>query len=770
MSLVQEVVQKVVKLMPDKPVDPLIGREGAIGQPLSRLDGPVKVAGRARFTAEVALDRMVYAALVCSTVAKGRIDRLDAGEAERSPGVVAVMTYRNAPKMKAPPQMFSDRSSASVSNLRVMQDASIHWNGEAVAVVLAETQEQADHAASLVRVTYGPRRADLSFDAMISAAKPPKDILGEPAEVKVGDAEDALRDALVQVDAVYRTPRYNHNAIELHATTAEWHGDDALTIHDASQFLTGTRYTIAKVFGLDEDKIRVLAPFVGGAFGNKSVWSHTLLAIAAAKVTGRPVRLVLKRSDVFRLVGGRTLSEQRVALGARADGALAALIHTGTTAVVSHNAFPEQFSFPARHTYAAETLLSAQKIVELDMVANTSMRAPGESIGTFALESAIDELAVKTGIDPIELRRRLEPERDPSNGNSFSSRNIVEAYRRGAERFGWSKRKPAPRAQRDGEWMVGQGVAMATYPYYRMAGGSARIRLFADGHAVVQTAAHEMGMGTATVQTQHAAERLGLPLDRVSFEYGDTRMPNSPVAGGSSQTASIAAAVIAAAEKLTKELIGLAPKGSAVHGAKPGDVIARKGGLYRKDEPQRGESYASLLAAAGRECLEVEAEAPMPAEIMKYSMHSFGAQFCEVRVSEVTGEVRIARWLGSFDTGRILNPKTAASQLRGGIIMGIGMALTEESLFDERSGRFMNPTLAEYHVPVHLDVPEIDVIWNDIPDPHTPLGVRGIGEIGITGTAAAIANAIYHATGKRIRELPITLDKVLGTSIESPQA
>jgi xanthine dehydrogenase YagR molybdenum-binding subunit len=643
----------------------------------------------------------------------------------------------------------------------------VHWNGEPVAVVVAETQDQADHAASLVRVTYAPKRADLSFEAMVPNAKPPKDILGEPAEVKVGDPEKALSEAPIRVDATYRTPRYNHNAIELHATTAEWHGGDTLTLHDASQFLVGTRYTIAKVFGLDEARVRVLAPFVGGAFGNKAVWAHTLLAIAAAKVTGRPVRLVLKRSDVFRLVGGRTLSEQRVALGARADGTLAALIHTGTTAVVSHNAFPEQFCFPARHTYAADALLSAQKIVELDMVANTSMRAPGESIGTFALESAVDELAVKTGIDPVELRRRLEPTKDPSNGNPFSSRHIVEAYRRGAERFDWAKRNPKVRAQRDGEWMIGQGVAMATYPYYRMAGGSARIRLFADGRAVVQTAAHEMGMGTATVQTQHAAERLGLALDRVTFEYGDTRLPNSPVAGGSSQTASIAAAIIAASEKLNKELIALARRESPLHGARPDDVVARDGGLYRKDDPSRGETYETILTAASRADIEVEAPAPMPAEMMKYSMHSFGAQFCEVRVSDVTGEIRVARWLGSFDTGRILNPKTARSQFRGGIIMGIGMALTEESLFDERSGRFMNPSLAEYHVPVHLDIPEIDVIWNDIPDPHAPLGVHGIGEIGITGVAAAIANAVYHATGKRIRELPITLDKVLRAPIEA---
>ena len=475
-------------------------------------------------------------------------------------------------------------------------------------------------------------------------------------------------------------------------------------------------------------------PFVGGAFGNKCVWNHTFLAVAAAKLTNRAVRLALKRKDVFHLTGGRTPSEQRVALGANDDGTLVSLIHTGTTAVVSHSSFPEQFSFPARHLYATESALIQQKVVELNMVANTSMRAPGESIGTFALESALDELAIECGRDPIELRRRIEPERDLTKKTPFSSRHLVEAYRRGAERFGWARRNPVPRSQREGVWQIGQGVATAYYPYYRMPGGSARIRLTAEGRAVVQTAAHEMGMGTATVQAQHAAERLALPIENVSFEYGDTQFPDSPIAGGSSQTVSIVAAVVAAFDELVSQLLKLAGKDSPLGGAKVGEVQARDGGLYRSDNPARGESYQAILRRAGRDYLECTAAAPAPTEMLKYSMQSFGAQFCEVRVNEVTGEIRVSRWLGSFDTGRILNPKTATSQFRGGIIMGIGMALTEETFFDERSGRIINPSLAEYHVPVHLDVPHIDIIWNDIPDPHSPLGAHGVGEIGITGS------------------------------------
>jgi xanthine dehydrogenase YagR molybdenum-binding subunit len=470
---------------------------------------------------------------------------------------------------------------------------------------------------------------------------------------------------------------------------------------------------------------------------------------------------MLSREGVFRIVGGRTITEQRVALGAKADGTLAALIHTGGAAMTTHNACPEQFTFPARHLYAADAMKIAQEVADIDMLANTFMRGPGESIGTFALETAIDELAEKMQLDPIELRRRIEPEKDPTSGKDFSSRNLIDAYAKGAERFGWAKRNPEPGAIRDGEWLIGMGVATATYPYYRMPGGAARIRLSAEGHVTIEMASHEMGMGTATVQGQVAAERLGLPMDKVTFKYGDTAMPSGTLAGGSSQTASIGAAVIAAYDKLLPELLKLAGNDSPLAGLKADEAEARDGGLCRRDAPEQWESYVSILSRAGCHEVVCEAEAPQPLEMMRWSMHSYGAQFCEVRVSSVTGETRVTRFLGSFDCGRILNAKSAASQFRGGIIMGLGLALTEETLFDERTGRVMNPSLAEYHVPTHMDVPDIDVIWTDIPDPHTPVGARGIGEIGITGVGAAVANAVYNATGKRIRELPITLDKLM---------
>ncbi len=767
MSIVDTVKQAVtgavtgamVRLTPDAPVDPLATKHGALGRSVPRIDGPLKVGGRARFAAEVPMEGLTYAALVYSTVAHGRIVALDTAEAAGAAGVVLVMTHENAPRMAPPAVFMTNPRAAGASDLPIMQDASIHWNGEPVALVLADTQERADHAASLVRVTYEAMAANLSFEEAKGRAHAPDSVLGEPARIAIGDAEAALATAPYRVDRVYRTPRHSHSAIEPHAATVAWDGDK-LVVHDATQMLHATRWTLSGIFGIREEDIRILSPFVGGGFGGKGLWSHQILAIAAARLAKRPVRIALSREGVFRIAGGRTTTEQRVALGAKADGTLAALIHTGVAAMTAHNNCPEQFTFPARHLYAADSFLLDQKVADIHMLANTFMRAPGESVGTFALEAALDELAETMALDPIALRRRIEPDKDPTSGRAFSSRHLLDAYEAGAERFGWSQRSPVPRSRREGEWLIGMGMATATYPYYRMPGGAARIRLTAEG-AVVQMGGHEMGMGTATAQAQHAADRLGLPLERVRFEYGDTDLPAGTVAGGSSQTVSIAAAVMAASEVLTAQLLKLAGNDSPLGGLKAGEVEARDGGLHHKEDTGRGETYASILARAGREEVVAEAKAPMPMEVMKYAMHSYGAQFCEVRVSVVTGETRVTRFLGSFDCGRILNPQTARSQFRGGIIMGLGLALTEETQFDERTGRIMNPSLAEYHVPVHLDVPEIDVIWTDIPDPHSPLGAHGIGEIGITGVGAAVANAIHNATGRRIRELPITLDKLL---------
>lgn len=764
MSVMQKVMETVARYVPDQKPDPLMNAHEYVGQPFSRVDGHLKVTGGARFTAEFAIEGLAHAALVCSTIAKGRARRIDAASAERVPGVVAVITHETAPKMKPPSLMdVSHPKAFAASNLPVLQDNAVNWNGQPLAIVVADTLEQAEHAASLVRVEYERDDPHVSFDAAKRDAVTPSHILGEPAEVRVGDAVANLGGAEVTVDQTYRTPYYNHNAIEPHATIAAWNDDGTLAMFDSTQSVSGYKYALAEVFGLSPDAVQVVTLFVGGGFGGKAgLWQNSLLCAAAAKIAKRPVKLVLSREQVVRIVGGRTIAEQRVALGARKNGTLISLVHTAITATTTHARYAEQCTFPPRHLYASESIFVGQKVVNLDTVANTWMRAPGESIGTFALESAIDEMAYQLNIDPIEFRRINEPKKDPTNQTPFSSRNLIEAYTRGAAQFGWSRRPREPRAQRDGTWLVGQGVATAYYPVYRFP-GTARLRISADGTASVQAAANEMGMGTATVQIQHAAERLGLSIDKVSFQYGDSKLPESPVAGGSCQTVSIAAAVQAAVEKAHRQLLTLARRAdrSPLAGAKYEQVTARDGGLFRTDDGGKGATYSSILQSAGKEFVEVEVSSGMPLELMKYSMASYGAQFCEVRVNEETGEVRVSRWLGSFDCGRVVNPKTATSQLRGGIIMGIGMSLTEETQLDERTGRIMNPSLAGYHVPVNLDVPDIHILYNNIPDAHTPMGAHGIGELGITGAAAAVVNAIFHATGKRMRSLPVTLDKLL---------
>ena len=765
-TALQGAMSKLVPLAPDSWIpggepDPLIRQQhGVIGTPVSRLDGPLKVRGGAQFAAEVPLDGLVYATLAYATIARGRIAALDTVAAEVAPGVVLVMTHRNAPRMNTPAVFGSSPTAAGPADLPIMQDDRIHWNGQPIAVILAETQEEADYAASLIVATYAAEPANTSFAAAKEAGTQPGLFMGQPLQTVIGDADAMLAAAPHRVDNVYRTPRHNHNAIEPHAATIAWSGDQ-LVIHDASQLVTAEAQTIADVFDLAAGQVRVISPFVGGGFGGKCLWDHQILGAAAARLAGRPVRIALTREGVYRGVGGRSLTEQRVAIGADADGRFKALVHTGVAAMTPHNNMPEPFILGTRGGYAADSFNLSVETVAMNTLANTFMRAPGEAVGTFALESAIDELAVALDMDPIALRLRNEPDKDPTTGLPFSSRHVVEAWRSGAEAFGWTSRSAVPGARREGEWLIGMGCATGTYPYYRMPGAAARITLDRDGSALVEVAAEEMGMGTATTTAMVAADRLALPMDRVSVRYGDSIIPGAILAGGSQQTAAIGAAVIAAHNALVAELLKLAGNDSPLAGLSVGEVGSEDAGLAKLDDPTRRESYVSILARAQRDTLVVTEEAAPPLEVMHWSMHSHSALFCEVRVNAVTGETRVSRFLGSFDCGRILNPKTARSQFRGGIIMGLGLALMEETQFDERNGRIMNPSLAEYHMPVHLDVPEIDVIWTDIPDPHTPMGAHGVGEIGITGVAAAVANAVYNATGIRVRDLPLTLDKLL---------
>ncbi|MDP9794659.1 xanthine dehydrogenase YagR molybdenum-binding subunit [Catenuloplanes nepalensis] len=769
MSRVQNAVigsaRRVLGWMPDRMLpgggipDPLIARQTEVGRPTSRLDGPLKVTGRAPFVTETVLDGQLSAALVHSTITRGRISRLDTRAAEAAPGVVLVLTYRTMPRLRIVPMpgganLFAPGS----SGLPIMQDPEVRYNGQVVAAVLAETQEQADHAASLVEIGYDVRPAATRFEDAKATARTPASILIEKNHVSIGGAERRLSTAAHRVDNVYRTPGHNHNAIELHGVTAAWDGD-SLLVHDTTQGVMAEAAALATIFGVKNEQVRVVSPFVGGGFGGKGLWDHQIIAVAAARVAGRPVRLRLSREGVYRIIGGRSPSEQRVAVGADADGRFTAIVHTGYTVMPVYGACPEQFTMGTRTAYRADGFELLHRHLDLDIVPNTFMRTPGETIGTFAVESAIDELAHEMDADPVELRLRNLPDRHPISGAPFSQHALHQAFVDGAARFGWDERTTKPGERRDGEWLVGMGCASGGFPYARMPGAKVRLTLRRDGSVAISCSAQDMGMGTSTVQSQHAADRLGLPLDRITFTLGDSTLAASPMAGGSAQTATIMGAVMSAADRLRDELLKLAGADSPIAGLRPSAVRLVDEGVGA--DAARHDTYRAILARAGRDEVTVTGTGAPPLEFLKYTMHSSSAIFCEVRVSEVTGEVRVDRLLGSFDCGTVLNPKTAASQLRGGMIMGLGVALTEETLFDERTGRIMNASLADYHIPAHLDVPDIDVIWTGIPDPHSPLGARGLGELGTSGVAAAVANAVFNATGRRVRDLPITLDKLL---------
>ncbi|OUJ69840.1 xanthine dehydrogenase family protein molybdopterin-binding subunit [Hymenobacter crusticola] len=759
-------VETLVGHLPDPAPDPLRNAREFIGKPYPRVDGRLKVTGQARYATEHPIAGMTHAVVVHSSIAKGKISHLDTQAAESVPGVLAVMTHRNAPRMKTPEtaSLFNPVAGSNTS-VPVMQSADITWNGEAVAVVVAETLELANYAAGLVGIRYEEEPAALSLEAEKGNATIPTLVVTQSPEVNIGDAKAALAVAPVVSDQEYETPWQNQHAMEPHASIAAWMGKDQLLVYDSTQSPPGVQHNLARMFDLKPEQVRVVTEFVGGAFGGKvAAWSNVPLAAAAARLVGRPVKLALSRAGVSMVVGGRTLTQQRVALGATLDGKLTAMIHTGYGMRTTKDVWAEQYTFPIRHLYASPNIHVLQKVVRLDRVQNSYMRAPGETPGSFALESAMDELAHKLGLDPVELRMRNEPDKDPTHGTYFSSRHLREAYALAAGKFGWDPQRPEPGTQREGDWLIGTGVATAFYPVQQLP-VTIKARITADGHVEVSTSSIEMGVGLATVQTQHIAERFGVPYERARYLHGDTDLPMSQASGGSAATSSVGAAIHAAADKLTEKLLKLAQrnKQSVLRGVKRKNVELRAGGLYRLDQPAVGESYEQLLGASGQAFVEAEGSVPASALVlnMKTSMASYGAHFCEVRVHARTRQVQVRRFMSAFDCGRIMNPQTARSQIVGGIIMGIGMALMEEAVYDERTGRLMTPSLGEYHVPVHADVPEFEVYFLDEPDPVMPMGTKPVGEVSIVGTAAAVANAVFQATGIRVRHLPITADKLL---------
>ena len=730
----------------------------AIGLPLERADGRAKITGTARYSAENAPPNLAYAALVLSTIPSGRIAGIDVASARSVPGVLAVYTHENAPRAKQ-----AKDSKEPVSRvLPILQDAEVRYDRQPVALVVADSYERAIDAASRVRVTYEKAHAFTDF-AHADTFIPPEQGKGPEAETR-GTPDAALASAAVRVDNVYTTPQVHHNPMEPHATVALWDGD-MLTVYDSTQGVFPTRKRLADVFGIPVSNVRVLCPFVGGGFGCKgSVWPHTALAAMAARALRRPVKLTLERPQMFGSTGYRPITEQRVALGADASGKLTATIHEVTTNTSIFDIFVEPCTAITRMLYAVPNLRIKQTLVRLNFGTPTFMRAPGESSGSFALESAMDELAYAAGIDPLDLRLRNYAETDPAEGVPYSSKSLRTCYAVAAERFGWAKRSMAPRSMSEGRELIGYGMATASYPTNRSM-AAALVRIAADGSVVAQVGTQELGTGSYTVYAQVAADGLGVPVERVRFQLGDTNMPQAPVSGGSQTAASVGPAVFAAARAARDMVLAFASAdaNSPLHGAAPGDVTASGGRIALTNDPKRGETYEAILARHPAGEIEGRAEAaPAPDAKKQHAMHAFGAQFAEVRVDRDTGTIRVARMVSAFASGHILNPKTANSQYIGGMTWAIGMALHEATHTDLRNGRVMNANLGEYLVPVNADVPKLEALIVDEDDPFVnPLGVKGIGEIGIVGGAAAIANAVFHATGKRIRDLPIGPDKLV---------
>ncbi|TMR09256.1 xanthine dehydrogenase family protein molybdopterin-binding subunit [Nonomuraea turkmeniaca] len=672
---------------------------------MNRVEARVKVTGLATYAAEYPVEGVTYAYPVQSRIAKGRVTRVDASRALTMPGVLGVLSVED------PPELAEDAD----GELALFQSRDVAYRGQLIAVAVADTYENARAAADAVRVSYEPADHDVGLRADHPGLYRPEVVNPDyPADTERGDVEAGLAEAAATIDVTYTTPVEHNNPMEPHAALALWDGDGRLLVYDSTQGTSSDRETIAKTLGLPASHVRVVSRHVGGGFGCKgSTRPHAVLAALAARAVGRPVKVALTRQQMFDVTGYRTPTIQRLRLGADADGRLTALEHVAYEQSSTLVEFAEQTATPARVMYATPALRTAHRLVRLDVATPSWMRAPGECPGMYALESAMDELAYAAGLDPVELRVRNDPETEPESGLPFSSRNLVGCLREGARRFGWDRRDPEPGVRREGEWLVGTGVAASSYPARRRPSkAAATVR---DGDFHVQVAAADIGTGARTALTRIAAETLGVAPDRVHVELGDSDLPDAPVAGGSMGTASWGSAVVRACEELMKN-------GSEGHADTTGEIATDS----------------------------------------RLARHAFGAQFAEVRVSEVTGEVRVSRLLGVFAAGHIVDAKLARSQFIGGMTMGLGMALMEETHTDEEFGGFLRRDLAQYHVPACADVQHIEVVWLDEQDERlNPMGSKGIGEIGIVGTAAAIGNAVHHATGLRVRNLPITPAKIL---------
>lgn len=734
-----------------------------MGSSVRRLDGPLKVTGQARYAAEFRPDHLAHAVIVQSTIAHGRVDAIDLAEAAKSPGVIEIIWRRNAPKLRYPKLGAYD--SPSAENITSLWDSAIHYAGQAVAVVVAETFEQAQHAASLVKVSYHQEPHNIAMAEAEPAAILPKQSNGEKLQYKRGDFSAALTESgLIKIEQAYSIPVETHNPLEPGATVAQWDGDE-LTLHDSTRWVDGTQSTLSEVFGISRDNVHVVCPFVGGAFGSKAFrWSHTILAALAARMTRRPVKLVLTRAQMFTWLGHRPQTTQHLTLAAGPDGRLTGVRHETRQATSTTNEFTVPSGVVSKMLYECRNVQTPHKLLPLNIATPTYMRAPAEAPGSFALECAMDELAARLKMDPVELRLLNYAYIDPEAGKIWSGKHLRDCYVIGREKFGWQARSPKPGSMKDGSLLVGWGMATATYPGHRKT-AAASIRLLSDGTALVQAATHEIGNGAYTVFTQTAADALDLPMERVKFELGDSDFPTAPPAGGSVSTASVSEAIIKAVGAVQLKMARLATTDSKspLSGLRTADVRCGEGRIFLPGNLTQSVTYKEILDSAGEPWMEAEATAEEQDDTTKtVTIQSFGAHFCEVKIDPSLPEVRVTRFVSVLDVGRVLNPQTSRSQALGGVTMGIGMALHEQTIYDPVTGRPVNDNLADYAIPVNADIGGIEVFFTNLPDQSiNTLGCRGVGEVPIVGAAAAVANAVYHATGRRVRDLPITPDKLL---------
>ncbi|GEP61098.1 xanthine dehydrogenase family protein molybdopterin-binding subunit [Reyranella soli] len=690
-----------------------------IGQAIDRIDGRAKVTGAAAYAADNRAERMAFGSIVTATIACGHVTSIDANAARRMPGVLLVMTHGNAPK-QAPFQAKADDRHARPKPQ--LASDKVEYFGQPVALVVAETAETARAAASAIVVTYEKAEGAFVLESASGAAyNPGKGPTGAPSDSKLGDFDKAFADASVKIDAIYKTPYQAHAMMEPHASLASWQ-DGKLTVTSSLQLVESAHKSIADTLKLEPDKVEVISEYVGGGFGGKlPVFGDAILAALAARELNRPVRVALTRQQMFHVTTHRPASIQRVRLGAERDGTLSAIAHQSLAQSARADEFAEPIVFSTRSLYAAPNRMTSQRIAALDLPVADSMRAPGEAIGLLAVEQAMDELAVRLDMDPLELRLRNEPKEDPEKKVPFSTRALVPCLQEGARRFGWDKRQARPGQVRDGNWLLGMGVAAAIRGNF-LREAEARVTMESERHAVVEMDMTDIGTGSYTVFAQIAAELLDLPVENIKVKLGHSSYPDTPGSGGSFGASSCGAALHDACTKLKAKLAkGEGAQGLSVTGSvKPGDDYKR------------------------------------------YSQYAYGAHFAEVGIEQTTGEVRLRRMLGVFAAGRILNPKTAHSQLIGGMIWGLGSALHEDAVLDPRLGAFVTQDLVHYHVPVHADVPQVEAVLLDEFDAHANvLGSKGVGELGICGAGAAVANAVYNACGARVRDYPITLDKVL---------